>query len=45
MLVTVAPVFGQEPQQRIALKVENENFLHCQSLEYQILLPTVRELD
>lgn len=44
MLITVEPALGQEPQQKMALKPENESFLQRQSLEHHKLLPTVREL-
>jgi len=44
MLVTVAPALGQEPQQKMALKLVNESFLQHQNLERHRLLPTVKEL-
>jgi hypothetical protein len=44
MLVTVEPALGQEHQQKMALKLENESFLQHQTLEHHKLLPTAREL-
>lgn len=44
MLVTVEPALGQEPQQKMALKLENESYLQHQNLQHHKLLPTVKEL-